>query len=344
MQTQQNSKEQNNYWLEHNEKREQSQYSFSKSPYFTTRIDIDFYEHSFTAMSEISVPVPGHIPLRKKDDIEFFSKHSRSRLIKFFTQIKLSDYHKINFLTLTFHDDYPKDNFALKKFLDNFVKKLNYHFPELDWLWRFDLQERGAPHFHFILLCKNSMKGFSNEKLKRITRKLFFAGKECNCNHCLKYGFDFIPLETPQKCFAYISKYVAKVNEGCFSQYSGRRWGNKRNISCHPIESISLRGYQFVYLKKLLRDFYRGNTGKTDYINSNINSLSSWFLICDTFDIRHLILIVLTTNINIIFAELKKEGYICEKEVLDIENCLCSFHLNPNIRLLNIPKNNNRSE
>lgn len=331
-----------NYWNEYSERFQQSQYSFSKSPYFTTRIDIDFYEHSFTALSEIIIPVPGSIPLRKKDDIEFFSKHSRSRLIKFFTQIKLSDYRKINFVTLTFHDDAPKDNFALKKFLDKFLKKLNYHFPEMDWLWRFELQERGAPHFHFIFLCKNNMKDLSNEKLKQITRKLFFDLKECNCNHCLNYGFDFIPLETPNKCFSYISKYVAKVNENHYAKYTGRRWGCKRSIITNPIESISLRGYQFIYFKKLLRNFYRENIGKTEYINSNINSLNSWFLICDTFDIRNLILTVLTTDIKIIFNDLKKEGYICEKEILDIENCLCSFHLNPDIRLLNISENNKR--
>jgi hypothetical protein len=338
MQTTDQNKTYKNYWHQDNTKNRQSQYSFSKSPYFTTRIDIDFYEHSFNAESEIEVSVPGHIPLRKKDDIEFFSKHSRTRLIKFFTQIKLSEYHKINFVTLTFHDDYPKDNFALKKFLDNFQKKLNYHFPDLDWMWRFEMQERGAPHFHFILLSKKNMKGFSNEKLKRNTRKLFFDLKECTCSHCLKYGFDFVPLETPQKCFAYISKYVAKINENNYAQYNGRRWGNKRNIPCNPIETLSLRGYQFVYFKKLLRDFYRGNTGKVDYIDSNINSLSSWFLICDTFDIRNIILTVLTTSIQIIFYDLKKEGYICEKEILDIENCICSFHLNPDIRLLNIEK------
>lgn len=316
-----------NYWNQYKPDNPKSQASFSKSPYFTTRIKIDFFEESFTAISEFSIPVPGHIPLRKKDDIEFFSKHSRTRLIKFFSTIKLSDYHKINFVTLTFHDDYPKDNFALKKFLDKFLKRLNYKFQNMDWIWRFEMQERGAPHFHLILLCKKNMKGFSNEKLRQEIRTLFLDSKECNCNHCLNYGFDFIELETPSKCFAYISKYVAKENVTCYSKYTGRRWGNKRSITTNPIETVSFRGHQFVYFKKLLRDFYRGNAGKENYIDSNIESLLSWFLICHTADIRSLILTVLTTPIQQIFKELKAEGYIHEKEILDVDNIMIADYL-----------------
>lgn len=327
MQTEQTSKEQTNYWNETNTFRDECQYLFSKSPYFTTKIELKFYEQSFSAESDYKVPPPSQIPERKKGDIEFFSKHSRTRLIKYFSQIQLSNYHKINFCTLTWHNDYPKDNFALKKFLDKFLKRLNYHYPNMDWIWRFEMQLRGAPHLHFIFLQKKEMKGTSYEKTRRNIRKIFYSLKECTCNHCLNYGFDYIELETVTKCFAYISKYVAKENEECNVKYSGRRWGSKTSIVTNPIETISLRGYQFVYLKKLLRDFYRSNAGKFNYINDNVEGCDSWFLICSTFDIRNIILNVLNTDLSVVFHSLKKEGFIREKEILDTENIAIDNYL-----------------
>lgn len=69
------------------------------------------------------------------------------------------------FLTLTYPADYPGDWRVWKRHLEAFFKRLrrgytyrtpdgNWHtveFPDAAAIWRLELQERGAPHFHLIL-------------------------------------------------------------------------------------------------------------------------------------------------------------------------------------------------
>jgi len=329
------NKEQLCYWSKNAEKITECQAAFSKTSYFTAKISIDKYENCFYATSTEKIVPPGMPPKRIKGDIQLFSKNSRSRLIKLFSTISLSDYYKMVFVTLTFHEDYPKEAKSLKQFLDLYLKRLNRLFPNVDWLWRFELQERGAPHFHFILLLRNSMKGIQLEKIRLQTRKAFFAIKECSCNHCLNYGFRFDELETAEKAFLYISKYCAKINEQILPQYSGRKWGYKRSTSRRLLERTTLYCYQFIYFKKLLFDHYRTIKGKADYIGANIKSVFSWFLLCSVDVYDNLLDKVLGTDLRTIFERLQYAKILDSNLVLDSNNIAIHNHLNGNKFLFN---------
>lgn len=54
------------------------------------------------------------------------------------------------FITLTYGQSFPNPK-AAKRHLDNFLKRLKRRWSYASGFWRFEFQERGAPHFHLVL-------------------------------------------------------------------------------------------------------------------------------------------------------------------------------------------------
>jgi hypothetical protein len=248
-------------------------------------------------------------------------------MIKMFTSISLSEYRKLIFVSLSFHEDYPLDSIELKKFLDNYLKRILRSFPTISYIWRFEYQKRGAPHFHFIFLIPNQSTEVTIGKFIKSIRNHYLEVKGCHCFHCCKFGFDFDELENHSKAFSYISKYCAKVDEQDKHKYNGRKWGNSRNIIRNQVNVVTLRGYQYQYFKYLLFNHYKKENGKAEYIDKNIKSLYSWFLICP-FDVsRSIIKKTLTTNLKDVYETLKANKIFYEDYLLDTDNCLISLYV-----------------
>ncbi len=55
------------------------------------------------------------------------------------------------FITLTYGGEFPSPAVA-KKHLDRFIKRLRREYLEAGGIWRLEWQERGAPHFHLLVL------------------------------------------------------------------------------------------------------------------------------------------------------------------------------------------------
>jgi hypothetical protein len=54
------------------------------------------------------------------------------------------------FLTLTYPDDFPDPDVS-KKHLRKFIKRLVRRFPFIGLIWKLEPQQRGAPHYHFLI-------------------------------------------------------------------------------------------------------------------------------------------------------------------------------------------------
>lgn len=85
--------------------------------------------------------------------ISQFSAKSRKRLIETFTRLdtKKMKYSKerVKFITLTYQDN--MQNYELSKLhLKRFIERLQYRFDDFWCVWKMELQERGAVHFHLI--------------------------------------------------------------------------------------------------------------------------------------------------------------------------------------------------
>ncbi len=95
--------------------------------------------------------------------IEEFSMKSRYRLLH---TVKNADCDFPAMLTVTYPGAWETDGKVVKRHLKTLVKRLVYHWPEIQGVWFLEFQKRGAPHFHFML----SLRLWELGKVEEMTR------------------------------------------------------------------------------------------------------------------------------------------------------------------------------
>lgn len=143
----------------------------------------------------------------KRGKVTAFSNASRKRLLELFATI---DAKKYLFLTLTYGERFP-DTRRAKAHLKAFIMRLQRRYETLSGVWRVEYQERGAPHFHLILMNVP----FIDKKLIVDLWEAVIGHEYQNNTHndSGDRNRTFTRIEAirkHKKVMAYISKYVAK--------------------------------------------------------------------------------------------------------------------------------------
>ena len=129
------------------------------------------------------------------------------------------------FITLTYPSEYSPDYTQWKKHLDTWCKRLHRKFPKAGLIWRLEAQKRGAPHYHLLVFGVE----LTPEVRGWIARSWFEVVASGDIKH-LHHGADCEPVRSPRGVRAYVSKYMAKVQEpvgpvGVDWSRVGRWWG-----------------------------------------------------------------------------------------------------------------------
>jgi hypothetical protein len=193
----------------------------------------------------------------KRGAITGFSRQSQLRLIKKLMALSQTPRH---FVTLTYPAQYPADPDEWYRHLENFLRLLDYHFPDNWFYWKKEPQKRGAPHFHLIGDLGVNMNEAGIYRLLRVMwwqvvgatgengRKHFYQGTQVRN----------IEEDGHKKTSNYVSKYVGKtqVTED-LPEWArpGRFWGvhNKKNVPAFQWEEVRLSLDFAVWLKRLVR-------------------------------------------------------------------------------------------
>lgn len=311
-----------------NTKPDASQVLFSTSPYFTAPVKLSVYDGALIFSSSIKPPEIPKPPERKKHDIVGFSKNSRSRLFKFFGTISFKKYAKMYFVSLTFHNKYPETPEEVKKFLDNYVKRLKRRDQSLDYVWRFELQKRGAPHFHFIFFLKNQSRLKNENTFRRTIDQQWRELNPCNCSDCVRYNVKIDELCTYEKALSYVGKYVAKMDEENTFSYTGRKWGYSRTLTRDTLDQVEITCGQFIILKQKLCDFFRNDSRRYRYLLDNLKSSYSFYFWCEPGILASLAYQVISMTQKEVFEWLKKNKFIGSNYVFDEVDEIIRQHLN----------------
>lgn len=167
----------------------------------------------------------------KRGVITQFTRKSRKRLLELFSRIILPE--KKLFLTLTYGQKYPDPKTA-KRHIDTYGKRLRRAHPDCVFIWRIEPQERGAPHFHIIILGKDfiPVKDIRKDWLEVIGNE--YANNAAGTPKCPSMKIK--RLDSRKQVFYYVSKYIAKealnfnavpyltAQQKCEYQI-GRQWG-----------------------------------------------------------------------------------------------------------------------
>lgn len=197
-------------------------------------------------------------PLREVGDIQGFSPKSRSRLMKFLNTV---DYKGSapKFATLTFHG-IPSAAEA-KRCLRVFKERMRRAYPKGSFVWRYERQERGSPHFHLMMFNYPYME---QAWLQSIWTEI--TGEDLSIFHIKA-------LRGKHQAIYYVSKYIAKVEKVQKSSsfisppylhgkelWDGRQWGwhNLKALPVHAKRVIYITETRLARIWRSLLQFHSG--------------------------------------------------------------------------------------
>jgi hypothetical protein len=170
-----------------------------------------------------------------RGNITGFSADSRKRMLE---MMNCLEFEKLTFVTLTYPAVWPEDGHEVKEHIRRFRARLEKKFGKLRVVWRMEYQERGAPHFHLIIMdapfiCRWWLSKAWVDSNDTKSWKNFLYGS--NIKGIAQKG-------DSQKVINYVCKYAGKVEEHVRTndnEWCGRFWG-KWNVE-KPLPAL----YQF---------------------------------------------------------------------------------------------------
>lgn len=212
----------------------------------------------------------------RRGSINGFSRQSRARMLELIASILRSAALPL-FLTLTYPSKFPtvaRSKRDLKIFIQRFIRR----FPNAGGIWKLEPQERGAPHFHFLVWGVNLV-----EALGWVCKNWYEIAGDGDKNHLL---FHMGVLKGSQPCvsqvrswrgvWSYAAKYLGKTFEVAEwgNTWTGRFWGtfNRENIPFGEKKTLHVPYTKAVELLRYQRRFMAMRKRK------NLNSLKTF---CD---------------------------------------------------------------
>jgi hypothetical protein len=155
-----------------------------------------------------------------------FSGPSRMRLLRKVASINRHTFWAMRwmayFITLTYPANYPEDPKVWKENRKAFDKRLKRKYGDSAGIWRLEIQDRGAPHFHLLLFAPPSIG--SLEDLRSFVRVAWWevCGKVGEGH--LQAGTSVEPLYSWRRV-SRVGRYMAKREEFPEGLETGRIWG-----------------------------------------------------------------------------------------------------------------------
>lgn len=181
----------------------------------------------------------------KRDKVRVFSKKSRERLA---TVAKETDVEFLSFITLTYGVNFPHSGKVAKNDLHRFLGKMKTEFGCFEYLWFFEFQRRGAPHFHimvtlpepdqferqrFALIWADEVQGLEDWHYSRLKDRMrFFDLSNVVEFHLRKNQWEAIREQNGAANYA--TKYALKMHQKVpppWFYHTGRFWGCSRKVA-----------------------------------------------------------------------------------------------------------------
>ena len=180
--------------------------------------------------------VPSTRPRRtgRRGTINGFSRASRRRLTDRLMRVPWNDVAQTDkhasssrafMLTLTYPHDFPQEPETYHRHLDNFHRALDHQKHDAyGCIWRLEFQKRGAPHFHILVVFRDTT---DTARFRIWARRVWFRVVGSNDVRHRAWGADVIPVwrrrGEESALMWYLIKYLGK--ESAEQSRTGRCWG-----------------------------------------------------------------------------------------------------------------------
>lgn len=197
------------------------------------------------------------VPKNQRGKVSTFSRRSRSRLLRKLASCDRSALSQSLLVTLTYPRSFATGSSTYKRHFDTWSKRLERRFPGASAIWKLEFQDRGAPHFHLIVM------GVPFMARQWLSRTWFEVVKSDDPHHRV-VGTQVQRVKSYRKALSYAAKYVAKLPVGESASEPGRFWGviGRKNLPSAVLEwSLEPQGY--ARLARFVRSLARSGTQRT---------------------------------------------------------------------------------
>lgn len=187
------------------------------------------------------------VPTWTRGIVQGFSRRSRARLLKTMARCDRAETSRSLLVTLTYPRSYPAESATSKLHLKAFSKRLMRAFPHGSAIWKYELQARGAPHYHLIVL---GVPFLARQWLSRAWYQVVGSGDPRH----LRAGTQVQRVKSYRKALGYAAKYVAKVTDSEADTPTGRVWGvvGRERLPIHLV-SCRLDRRRFERIVRVIR-------------------------------------------------------------------------------------------
>ncbi|GAH94782.1 unnamed protein product [marine sediment metagenome] len=174
---------------------------------------------------------PGRTFERKpRGKITHFSKMSRFRLFELLAKIDNKLDFQPLFVTLTYHHGHQNSKKSTKSQLHNFLTQLRNFDPDVQFIWRAELQSRGAPHYHLIIFPGPVKQTFYKDYYQVRISEIWHSIADPKSYKHKEYGCKMVVIKNYREACSYMSKYVAKQEIDNTEIIEGKHWGCSKDL------------------------------------------------------------------------------------------------------------------
>lgn len=246
------------------------------NPYLHTHFQIKVYNQLIEIKKPSSLVKIKLKHYRKRGNVHVFSHSSRFRLFVLLSKVDNRNFRYPKFLSLTWHYGFTKKGFNAQCTIHAFFSQLNRHFPGCNYIWRLEMQKRGAPHFHLILFPPIDFEEKQNISLIQFINDTWHRLADPFSKAHEKFGAKVTEIKNYRHACSYLSKYIAKEDETIDCKYRGRRWGNSKNITPQPIIETIMNHKQISILTRIIRKWLSIQPKQKTKWYENLNSSQSY--------------------------------------------------------------------
>ncbi|MBA7552518.1 hypothetical protein ES705_45083 [subsurface metagenome] len=196
------------------------------------------YSHCVIYTPEKNMPYKKKQTRSSRGSVRKFSKKSRFRLFTALAKIRADLPHKPIFVSLTYHYGHRLIIDDNKTHLHHFLVRLRQFDLNVQFVWRIELQKRGAPHFHLIIFPGVQPDGFKEDDYNIKISSLWHEIADPKSRAHKEYGCKVKSINSYREACIYLSKYVAKEPIECDSDLIGKHWGCSRNLPYEVVGTI----------------------------------------------------------------------------------------------------------
>jgi len=203
-------------------------------------------------------------PARRKS-IQAFSSPARRRLMLMIARIDPRPLSQPLWITLTVHESHQVDLRHVITAFDVWLHRVKRKYPDVQYLWRLALQNRGAPHIHVILWrpvgCRDQLTSASRRWFAQSWHAV--ADPE-SIPHAL-WGAKIEIVRSWRRIRTYIAKYIAEEQQPLPHEYTGKRWGRSCGLPLTCLLTCTPSRFILTYVRRIVRSWLRAHVKRRQW-------------------------------------------------------------------------------